>query len=135
MKKVLIDTNVVIDVLTSRKPWHVDGERIFLMVANEQIDGMITASAITDIYYLLRIHTKDTAVAKKALEDLLSLFKILDVTGEDCINALALPMKDYEDAVVASIAARSGISCIISRNVKDYVYSPVKAVEPGEFSM
>lgn len=131
MKNVIVDTNVIIDVLTKREPWCMDGERIFLKVANEEIAGNLVATTVTDIYYLLRKYIKDTALAKKALGDLLSLFRVLEVTGEDCINALASPMSDYEDAVLSSVAVRHNIDLIVTRNVRDFKHSRIEAVEPS----
>ena len=52
--KALIDTNVIVDALTSREPWKESAEKIFLMTANQVMDAYITASSATDIYYLVR---------------------------------------------------------------------------------
>ena len=52
--KALIDTNVIVDALTSRNPWKEGAEKIFLMAANRAADMYITASSATDIYYLVR---------------------------------------------------------------------------------
>ena len=49
--RVLIDTNVIIDALTSREPWKESAEKIFIMAANHVIEMYITASSATDIYY------------------------------------------------------------------------------------
>ena len=52
--KALIDTNVIIDALTSREPWKESAEKIFLMTANQVMEAYITASSATDIYYLVK---------------------------------------------------------------------------------
>ena len=54
--RILADTNVIIDALTSREPWNKSAEEIFLMAANHTIEMYITASSATDIYYLIRKH-------------------------------------------------------------------------------
>lgn len=51
--KILVDTNIIIDALTSREPFREDAEQIFLLAANQIEDMYITASSATDIYYLL----------------------------------------------------------------------------------
>lgn len=43
--KVLIDTNVIVDALTSREPWKESAEKIFLMTANQVMEAYITASS------------------------------------------------------------------------------------------
>ena len=98
--KILVDTNVIIDALTSKEPWREDAEKIFIMAANCIVDMYITASSATDIYYLVRKHLHNTEMAKQIMGKLYSLAGILEVTGNDCLEALASPISEYEDAVV-----------------------------------
>lgn len=131
--KILIDTNVIIDALTSREPWNESSEKIFIMAANHIINMYITASSATDIYYLVRKHLHDTNMAKQIMGKLYSLTGILEVTGSDCVDALASPITDYEDAVVARVAANAEMDYIVTRNVKDFQKGMVKVILPGEF--
>lgn len=131
--RVLIDTNVIVDALTSREPWNKSAEQIFLMAANNTANMYISASMATDIYYLVRRHCHDVGMAKQIMEKLYNLFGILDVTKEDCIQALASSISDYEDAVVCEVASRSELDYIVTRNIKDYVNGNVKAILPDDF--
>ena len=131
--KILADTNVIIDALTSREPWKEDAEKIFLMTANQSIDMYITASCATDIYYLIRKYLHDTEAAKKIMEKLFLLVGILEVTAEDCIEALVSSANDYEDAVVEKVASRKNMDYIVTRNIKDYQAGNVKIILPGDF--
>lgn len=131
--RVLIDTNVIVDALTSREPWNKSAEQIFLMAAHNSANMYISASMATDIYYLVRKYCHDTGMAIQTMEKLYNLFGILDVTKEDCIQALTSSINDYEDAVVCEVARRSGMQYIVTRNTKDYVNSYVKAILPDEF--
>lgn len=131
--KILIDTNVVIDALTSREPWSESAEKIFLMAANHTIDMYITASSATDIYYLVRKYLHSTEKAKQIMGKLYSLTGILEVTGTDCMEALASPVNDYEDAVVEKVASRKDMDYIVTRNIKDYQEGSTKAVLPDDF--
>ena len=132
--KVLIDTNVIVDALTSREPWKESAEKIFLMAANRIMDVYITASSATDIYYLVRKYLHNTEQAKQVMGKLYSLVGILAVTGDDCVNALASAVSDYEDAVVESAAVKADMDYIITRNVKDYREAMIKAILPDDFS-
>lgn len=131
--KILIDTNVVIDVLTSREPWRESAEKIFLMAANHIIDMYITASSAADIYYLVRKYLHSAEKAKQIMGKLYSLIGILEVTGTDCMEALASPVHDYEDAVVEKVASRKGMDYIVTRNMEDYQEGHVKAILPDDF--
>ena len=50
--KVLIDTNVVLDILLYRQPWYTNAVLIFGMTQRNLIKCYIPASAITDIFYI-----------------------------------------------------------------------------------
>lgn len=131
--KVLLDTNIVIDALTSREPWKEHAEKIFLMAANNIIDIFITASSATDIYYLIRKHLHSTKTARQIMGKLYSLVGILEVKSEDLIDALASPVTDYEDAVIEQVARRSDMKCIVTRNQKDYEAGLIQIYLPEEF--
>lgn len=131
--KILADTNVIIDALTSRKPWNESAEKIFLMAANHTIEMYITASSATDIYYLIRKYMHQTQKAKAVLERLFSLTGILEVTANDCLAALVSSIGDYEDAVMEKVASRNDMNYIVTRNIKDYQGENTKIILPGDF--
>lgn len=131
--RILVDTNIIIDALTGREPFREAAEQVFLIAANRTEDMYITASSVTDIYYLVRKHLHSTEQAKNVMSKLFELFYILDVTSGDCKDALASEIKDYEDAVVACCAYRSQMDYIVTRNIKDYATSKVQAILPEEF--
>ena len=131
--KILVDTNVIIDALIAREPWNESAEKIFLLGANHIVDLYITASSATDIYYLIRKHLHNVQIAKQVMGKLYSLINILEVTGTDCIEALASQIKDYEDAVVERVASRKEMDYIVTRNIKDYQDGSVKVILPDDF--
>lgn len=130
--KILVDTNVIIDALTSREPWNESAEQIFIMAANHIIDMYITASSATDIYYLLRKYIHSTEQTKQIMGKLYSLIGILEVTEVDCVDALASAISDYEDAVVERVAVNMKVDYIVTRSVKDYQNATVKVIQPDE---
>jgi predicted nucleic acid-binding protein len=133
MIKALIDTNVVLDALATREPFHAEAERIFLLTAEEKCQGFVTAGSITDIYYLVRKNASE-AVAREALRNLFQLFVIVDISGKDCEHALESPLADYEDALIAVCASRIGADYIVTRD-EDFLraQSPVCVIAPAGF--
>lgn len=131
--KVMIDTNIVLDVFLQREPFFQASYEVMKQSALEKLEGFVSASAATDIYYLLRRSLKDDGRAKDSMEKLLQLVGIADALGEDVHAAVASNMSDFEDALVASIAERCQMEYIITRNTKDYTESPVKAITPEDF--
>ena len=129
--KVLIDTNVLIDGFQSRKGFLEDAGQVILRAYD--YDGYITANSLTDIFYLQSRFYHSKAKAKKNLEDIVTLFGIIDTTEEDCKNALRSEMKDFEDAVLVESALREGVDVIVTRNKKDFKNSSIKICSPLEF--
>ena len=131
---LMIDTNVILDILLHRKPFFEDSY-LAILNADENADMMmISASAMTDIFYIVNKSVgRDTAV--KALKDLQDLIGYCDVLNEDINEALDSDMKDIEDALVAAVAKRNKADYIITRNIADFNNSPVPAVTPAEFNI
>ncbi len=115
MTKVLVDTNIVLDALTGRKPFYENAEKILLLAAEEKIQGYITASSVTDIYYLVQKNVSDQK-ARQTLHNLFQLVMVIDVKGKDCEQALELPIEDYEDALIATCAARAKMDYLVTRD-------------------
>ena len=134
--KVLIDTNVIIDVLQKRDPWYEPASELFLMIANQQLSGCITAKEAADIYYFskkqFRGQENTDQKARDVMSRLFTLFEIIDTLATDCRNALGINNNNYEDAIMIASAVRSGIDCIITRNPDLFQTSRIKVMSPEE---
>ena len=130
--RAILDTCVIVDVLQSREPFAADAQRLFLLAANQQFIGCITAKSATDLYYLTHRITHDDKASRTILGKLFTLFEVVDTAGMDCRRALPSGVSDYEDAVMIETALRTEADCIVTRNVRDYSASPVPVYSPGE---
>ena len=131
--KVLLDTNVLLDVVEKREPYFSASFQVFMKSATKEIEAVIGASSVTDIYYIARRNCKD---AKKALDYIIDLFNVVNVVDTKAVdiqNAIKLGFPDYEDAVVAATAMRENARYIITRNTSDYRNIPVLAISPVDF--
>jgi predicted nucleic acid-binding protein len=54
MQQVILDTNVVIDIALKRKLFNNDALKVLLWLNNNQVQAFVTASSVTDIFYILR---------------------------------------------------------------------------------
>ena len=135
--KVLIDTNVIVDVLQSREPWCRQGQEIFLAAANRRIIGCITAKEAADIYFFARKQfagqDRVDEKARNVLAKLYVLFEVLDTLAEDCRNALGINNGDYEDAMMIAAAVRCGADCMVTRNEAHFTAGPVPVYSPERF--
>lgn len=130
--KVLVDTNVIIDVLSQRQPFFVDSKKILILAEKGSIDAYITASSITDIVYLLGKYF-DKEKSQKITQNLIKTIKVIPVTGIDIEKAFNYNFKDFEDALQAQCAGKLKIDYIITRNKKDFKSASIKTFTPTEF--
>ncbi len=114
--RVLLDTNIVLDLFLTREPNVKAAQKIFALVAQEKIAACATASSITDIYYITAKRL-GAAATREALRDLFNLVTIINVDGNDCVQALASIIPDFEDALVAVCANKSDVEYIVTNDI------------------
>lgn len=131
--RILIDTNIVLDVLLHRTDFFDASYNVLKLSSLDKVEILITANAITDIYYILHRANKDAEKSKEAIVQLMKLMDIADVLVSDVMNALSSKVTDFEDALVGAIAKRVKADYIITRNTKDFTNSPVPAIDPKDF--
>jgi len=130
---VLLDTNIIMDALQERSPFDIPAKEILLQGQSGKLTCMFTANAAADIFYLYS-KARDVQSATAALDFLFKTYKVVSVTHEDCTDALALPIADFEDALVAVCAQKAGADYIITRDEKFLTdASPVKTIFPSDF--
>ena len=101
--EVLIDTNVVLDVPLQRQPWETDASAIWAACDQGRLDGFVTASAITNIFYIAR-RASGLPAAHAAVRVCLDAFNICAVNRQTLGQALTLPGSDFEDNVQIACA-------------------------------
>lgn len=130
--KIMCDTNIIIGVLLEREPFVEDSCKVLSLCEDHRIDGFVSASSVTDIYYLVRKYTHSTDLAYKAVGKLLEIVKVCSVTNNDVLTAFQQKAKDFEDCLVATCAKSIRCDCIITRNKKDFEAFGVPALTPAE---
>ncbi len=129
--RVLVDTNVVLDVLLDREPFAEAATQIFALVEECRIEGFLCATTVTTIDYLLA-QALVPAKAHEALHRLLSLFEIAPVNRPVLEQALRSEISDFEDAVLEQAGRLVGADVVVTRNVKDFQRSTITVFDPLE---
>lgn len=132
MKRIFIDTNVVIDFLADRKPFSTEAAKLFDLAVKNKIVIYISAVSYNNIYYILRqsLGNKTTITL---LEELAGMTEIIDVTGFIIRNAIKADFSDYEDAIQYHCAlSAANIEWIVTRNAKDFRKSALPVLTPVE---
>ena len=133
MMKIMCDTNIVLDVLLDREPFADTSAEILSLCEQRKLEGYISASCITDIFYLVKKYLHSNEQAYDAVGKILELLKITSVTNNDVLLAYQARAKDFEDCLVATCAKNNGCECIITRNKKDFEGFEIQVSEPSEF--
>ena len=129
--KVLIDTNIILDVLCKRPDFYEDSAKIFKLCEVKKISGVISALSIPNIMYILRKEL-DAHKTREILDSLMLIFSVADLKADDLKKAADMRFKDYEDAIQSACATRIKANYIVTRNIKDFSESKVTAIKPAE---
>ncbi len=130
--RLLIDTNVILDVLLNRTEFVQDAANI-LKLTDEDFQKYVSASAITDIYYIAYRELRNKKLVKDLLNRLIKIVHVADVSEQDIISALESDWNDFEDSVQNSVAENHAFDVIITRNPQDYKKSVLKLYSPQNF--
>ncbi len=131
-KRVLYDTNVVLDVLLRREPHYEASSKAFTLAGRGLVEGYIAGHAVTTVDYVLRKQV-GAAPSRKAVAQLLDKLRIAPVTETAIHQALHSPFSDFEDAVCHAIALENGISVIVTRDINDFAQSTIAIELPVVF--
>lgn len=133
MKRIFVDTNVILDLLAKREPFHLDSMQIFSLADLGNVELCISSLSLVNAHYILKEVMK--------LEDARSIiarFKVLVKTYElnDKIIELALndkEFKDFEDGIQYYTALEAQCDLILTRNVKDFKNAKLPLMRPNEY--
>ncbi|MGB7760722.1 MAG: PIN domain-containing protein [Bryobacteraceae bacterium] len=129
MRRILFDTNIVLDVLLDRQP-HVEASAAVWAVVEAGIsEGMLAAHAVTTIHHLVR-KEMGAVKARRIVSALLRVFGVAAVDGAVVQEALQSSLPDFEDAVTAAAARLAGCHYIVTRDPKGFRASPVRPLTP-----
>ena len=129
--RVLVDTNVVLDVLLARRPFVVASAEVFGLVEHSRIEGLLCATTITTIDHLLS-QAMPRPEARQALRKILELFEIAPVNRAVLEEAMRSKLADFEDAVLDQAGRLAGAEVIVTRNQSDFRLACLKILGPDE---
>ena len=130
--RLMIDTNIFLDVLLQREPFYESSRNVLSLCEEKKIQGFLSASSVTDIFYIVRKGLQSKDAAYQALGSILDLVKILTVTNEDVLSAYIQKAYDFEDCLLATCAKSNKCNAIVTRNKKDFIDFGITLLSPEE---
>ncbi len=129
--KILIDTNVIVDVALEREPYLVDSEQVLLFVEQDEVEGYISASTFSDLYYIIR-RQKSREWTFDFLSRLLTYCEIATVNEAAIRMALTANFRDLEDAIQYATAMVNELEAIVTRNPQDFPVTTPRIMTPNQ---
>ncbi|MBN2743997.1 MAG: PIN domain-containing protein [Marinilabiliaceae bacterium] len=133
MKKLFVDTNIVIDLLSKREPFFEEAAELFSLADKKQIDLSVSSLTIANTSYVL-LRQMDSNKAKSILRKLRLILNVLPL--DDKIIGLALnddTYSDFEDGLQYFTAIENEQELIITRNLKDFKNSKLPTMTAKQF--
>jgi predicted nucleic acid-binding protein len=130
---VLLDSNVALDHILKREPFFTNAKRIIIGSQCKFYTAFISASAVTDIYYISARNLKSNVLAMEELKCLLQTVDIAAVTSAEIHRAVDLTWDDFEDCVQFAAGESLAVRYIITRDPEGFAASGIPVVSPEKF--
>ena len=131
MIRVLLDTNVVLDVLLDRRPWSVQASAIWQAHLQNRIAAHLTATSVTNVFYVARRYAgRDPAW--QAIRACLDQLYVIAVGANELQAAARLGGGDFEDALQAACAEAAGLDAVVTRDPAGFAGATVAVLAPAE---
>ena len=128
---ILLDTDVLIDVALDRRPHSGPASELLDRIEHGAESAYIAWHSISNFYYIVA-PARGEVSAREFIVELTRFVAVAPTDTEGIRYAAELPMADFEDAMQVAAARASGARHIVTRNVRDYERSPIRAVNPQE---
>jgi predicted nucleic acid-binding protein len=119
VKRIFLDTNIVLDIFLQRDPFYADAAAIWLKIESNELEGFVSLQSLETVFYLLRKCT-NVLMARKSLQTMCRVVKIADSPAQTGYMALQSTQSDFEDALQYAIAVLAKAECLITRNISDF---------------
>ena len=132
--KVLIDTNIILDVLLVRDQFFDKSDEAIRICTKKGIECSLAAHTITNIYYLTRKNFTNDEERREVILNLFKTFKVIKIDSKKLVAALKnTEIKDFEDCLQVECAKSIKADYIITRDAKDFTNSEITFLTPEEF--
>ena len=130
--RLLIDGNILLDVLQKREPHFPASLSIWRLCETGEAQGYVSALTFANLVYVMRKELQPEQI-REIWRVLGLIFRFTELAPADLTAAAALGWADFEDAVQAVTAERIHADFILTRNLRDFLQSPVPAITPAEY--
>jgi predicted nucleic acid-binding protein len=129
--RVLLDTNILLDAILQRVPWHKEADAVLQADALGHVNCAATTHSLATVFYVAR-KVVGTAIARAAVRRCLAAFAVLPIDKQTLLDADASTGNDFEDNIMIAAAVAASVDAIVTRNVADFAHASIPVWEPSE---
>jgi predicted nucleic acid-binding protein len=132
MKRVFVDTNIIIDLIADRKPFSKFAIAIFSQAENKKVKLYTSSHSIATTHYLLKKFVEEKEL-RTILERLIAFLHIIGIDEDIIKKSLKSKHKDFEDSLqIMAANSIEKMDCIVTRNIKDFKGAEIRVLSPDE---
>jgi len=133
MKKIFVDTNIIVDLIADRRPFSKFAIEIFSKAEDKKLKLYTSSHSIATTHYLLKKYIEEKEL-RNVLYNLLDYIQVIPVNLDVIKKGLKSKHKDFEDAIQMLCAySIEKMDCIVTRNSKDFRECEIPVLSPDEF--
>lgn len=132
MDKILVDTNIVLDLLSKREAFYLEAQELFTLSDYKNVKLYVSSLTIANVHYILSKNLK-LDEARKILIKFKVLVEVLPMDDKILELALVSDFKDFEDAIQYHTALENELNLILTRNKKDFKKSVLPVFTAKEY--
>ncbi len=133
MKKIFVDTNIIVDLIADRRPFSKFAIEIFSKAQDKKLKLYTSSHSIATTHYLLKNYIEEKEL-RNVLYNLLDYIQVIPVDLDVIKKGLKSKHKDFEDAIQMLCAySIEKMDCIVTRNSKDFRDCEIPVLSPDEF--
>jgi len=132
MKKIFIDTNILLDVVMHRSDFCEQAAAVWADCESRKVQGVVSAISLNNMYYIMRRRV-EPATALEYVRFVLNIFSVVPLDESILRLAVDLPGKDFEDAIQNFSAVQARVDCIVTRDRLHFPNSYMPVISPAEY--
>lgn len=131
IKRIFIDTNIILDLLGERKPFYEPIAKIATLAEKQLLTMVVSPISFATVNYFLA-KFENPKIAREKLRKFKIISEICSIDTHTVEKALNSSIKDFEDALQYFSATESECGIIITRNGKDFKKSLLPVMTADE---
>ncbi len=128
--RVLLDTNVILDSMLQRPPWHLDADAILQAAGRGEVTCAVTALSLANLFYIGR-RIVGTSRARTDVRTCLHTLQILAVDRQVLVDADVLGDSDFEDNIQIAAAVAVALDAVVTRDPSGFSHAPIAVWSPS----